>query len=275
MPLFTLRGLGLFQVPFRLGKPVFGAVRHKVFSLVLLQQCHINYHDVTKTTTGNINTKYSYYKRIRKRFIMESLALIEARLEILSSRDWNLPAIEARFQKLVDQGTTKKERRNEKITSQKDMILDRVQLRAEEYCHLTRNCAKGTATALLEEFGLGNMTLVKALAPFPGIALSGGLCGPVTGALTALGLYFTGDNIADFEDKRHYAAARRFLERFENIFGSLLCPDIQEILLGRYFDPMAGPENREAFDKAGARTKCPVAPGFGARIAAEIMIEGV
>ena len=206
---------------------------------------------------------------------MVSLALIEARLEALSSRDWNLPAIEARFERLVDQGIPKKARRKEEIISQKEIILDRVQRRAEEYCHLTRNCAKGAAAALLEEFGLGDVACIKGLAPFPGIALSGGLCGPVTGALMALGLYFTGDNIADFEDKRHYAAARRFLERFENMFGSLLCPDIQELLLGKYHDPMAGEKNREAFDKAGARVKCPVAPGFGARIAAEIMIEGV
>ncbi|MBW1786415.1 MAG: C_GCAxxG_C_C family protein [Deltaproteobacteria bacterium] len=206
---------------------------------------------------------------------MVDLAPVKARLEILASRDWNLPAIEARFERLAAQGITKKAGLEEEIDLQKEMILDRVQRRAEEYCYLTRNCAKGTVTALLEEFGLGNMACIKALAPFPGLAMSGGLCGPVSGGLIALGLYFSSDNIADYQDKRHYLAARQFLERFQNIFGSLLCPDIQEILLGKYYDPMAGAKNREDFDKAGARGKCPVAPGLGAKIAAEIIIESV
>ena len=206
---------------------------------------------------------------------MVDLAPLKARLETLASRDWNLPAIDARFEKLVTHGIIKKPGLKEENLLEKRMILNRVQRRAEEYCHLTRNCAKGTATALLEEFGLGNMACIKALAPFPGLALSGGLCGPVSGGLMALGLYFSSDNIADYQDKRHYLAARQFLERFQETFGSLLCPDIQEILLGKYYNPMAGAKNREDFDKAGARGKCPVAPGLGARIAAEIIIESV
>jgi hypothetical protein len=36
-----------------------------------------------------------------------------------------------------------------------------------------------------------------------------------------------------------------------------------------------GGENFQAFNKAQAREKCPLAPGLGARIAAEIIIESM
>ena len=129
--------------------------------------------------------------------------------------------------------------------------------------------------ALLEEFGLGNMEIVKALAPFPGLALTGGICGPVAGGLVAIGLFFSDNDLANYENPRHYLAAREFIKRFKKTMGSLLCPDIQERVLGKSFDPFAGPKEREAFDASGARRKCPVAPGLGAKIAAEIIIESL
>lgn len=190
-------------------------------------------------------------------------------------RDWDLPAIEARFRHLVANGIPEKNLERQEIIREKDAILNRVQRRAEEYCYLTRSCAKGSCLALLEEFGLGNMENIRALAPFPGIAMTGGICGPVSGGLTALGLYFSDTDLADHENPSHYIAAREFIKRFENIMGSLLCPEIQECLLGRSYDPFAGLEELDAFNKSGAREKCPIAPGMGARIAAEIIIESM
>ena len=205
---------------------------------------------------------------------MPDFETIRARAEKLRNRDWNLPEIKARFQKLCDHGIEKEGRPKQEIIQKKEEILDRVQRRGEEYCYLTRNCARGSATALLEEFGLGNMEIIKALFPFPGLGMSGEICGPVTGGLIALGLYFTGDDLADHDDAiRAYPAAREYLSRFKDTFGSLLCPDIQKLLLGKYFDPLASAENREAFNQSGARGKCPLAPGLGARLSAEIIIE--
>ena len=190
-------------------------------------------------------------------------------------RDWDLPAIEARFKQLVEKGIPAKNLNSQEIIRQKDEILKRVQRRGEEYCYLTRSCAKGSALALLEEFGLGNMENIRALSSFPGLAMSGGICGPVSGGLTALGLYFSDKDLADYENPSHYIAARKFIKRFENVMGSLLCPEIQECLLGKAYDPFAGLEERDAFNKSGAREKCTVAPGMGAKIAAEIIIESM
>lgn len=201
--------------------------------------------------------------------------VLRTRLSELEVRDWNLPEIEARFKKLVAQGIPKNTQSMEEIIGRKQEILDFIQQRAEEYCYLTRNCAKGSALALMETFGLGNMEMIRALSPFPGIGMTGGICGPVTGGLIALGLFFSNKDIADFQDTSANIAARKYTRRFEQAFGSLLCPQVQEFILGQYFDPMAGQENYEKFNQANARVKCPLAPGAGARIAAEVIIESM
>jgi len=115
---------------------------------------------------------------------------IQQRQRELAVREWNVSAIEERFSGLVAGGITPKKLDREIILRDKEAILDRVQCRAEDYCYLMRNCAKSSAAALLEEFGLGNLEIIRALGPFPGIAMSGGICGPVTGGLVALGLFF-------------------------------------------------------------------------------------
>ncbi|MBW1709434.1 MAG: C_GCAxxG_C_C family protein [Deltaproteobacteria bacterium] len=204
---------------------------------------------------------------------MANLEVLRARVDELAERDWDLPAIEARFNKIEAEGFTGRDLNQAETVSKKPEILDRVQRRAEEYCYLTRNCAKGSATALLEEFGLGNLEIIKALAPFPGLGMTGGICGPVAGGLVVLGLYFSSDDVISYESADHYLAAREYTRRFEKELGSLLCPKIQEVVFGKYFDPMASLENLEEFNKAHAREKCPIAPGIGARIAAEIIIE--
>jgi hypothetical protein len=117
----------------------------------------------------------------------------------LSERTRDIAAIEARFRSLELEGFPKKTLNREKILGRKEVILDRVQQRAEEYNLITKNCAQGTALALLEEFGLGNMEIIKALTNFPGIGGTGEICGGVTGSLIAFGLFFGSDDPLDFK----------------------------------------------------------------------------
>ncbi len=58
----------------------------------------------------------------------------------------------------------------------------------------TRNCAQSTFFALEQHFGLEGGPMLKALAPFPGVALRGETCGAVAGAMLALGLVFGTDD---------------------------------------------------------------------------------
>jgi C_GCAxxG_C_C family probable redox protein len=200
---------------------------------------------------------------------------ISKRQKELAKREWNIAQIEAHFGELVGNGITQKNLDPGKMLRDKDAILERVQRRAEEYCYLTRNCAKGAATALFEEFGVGNIEIIRGLAPFPGLAMSGGICGPVAGGLITLGLFFSHKDITNHDATKAYMYSRKFIREYEEVFGSLYCADIQQKLLGKYFDPMASMENMKAFNSSDARYKCTVAPGIGAGIAAKIIIESM
>lgn len=202
---------------------------------------------------------------------------LKARVAELAERDWDVQAIEARVKTLSMEGIPKKKLDPNEMVTNKEQILNRVQRLGEEYNFIARNCARGTALALMDEFGLGNMEIVKALSPFPGFGGTGWMCGGVTGALIALGLYFGSEDILNYEAVgRTIIAARTFMPRFEEEVGSLVCPKIQEdVVFGRYMDPAASPENMEAFAEAKGFEKCGLLPGTGARLAAEIIIESL
>jgi C_GCAxxG_C_C family probable redox protein len=208
---------------------------------------------------------------------MADYEALKKRVVELAERDWDVPAIEARYKKLASEGIPKKTLSRVEILSNKKQILDRVRKRGEEYNFLARNCARSTALAVLEEFGLGNMEIIKALSPFPGFGGTGWMCGGVTGALIALGLYFGSNDMLDYEATgAAISAAREFMPRFEETAGSVLCPEIQEeVIFGRYMDPAASPKNMEAFAKAKGFEKCGLLPGIGAGIAAEIIIDSM
>ena len=208
---------------------------------------------------------------------MADYEALRKKAQQLAERKWDLPAIEARCKALAATGLTKKPRNPEELLADRQQILDRVQNRAEEYNFFLGNCAMSTALAVMAEFGLGNIDVVKALAPFPGFGGTGWMCGGVTGGLISLGLYFGGDDLADHESMQAaIQAARQFMPRFEQIVGSVTCPKIQEdIVFGRYMDPAASARNMEEFQKAKGFEKCSLLPGIGARLAAEIIIESL
>jgi C_GCAxxG_C_C family probable redox protein len=202
---------------------------------------------------------------------------LKARVQELAERDWDRPAIEARYRRLVEEGIPRKTLSRDEAWANRQEILDRVQRRGEEYNLLACNCARGTALALMEEFGLGNMEIIKALSPFPGFGGTGWMCGGVTGSLIALGLHFGSDDVLDYDAVgATIMAARKFMPRFEEEAGSVVCPKLQEdVIFGRYMDPAASPENMEAFAQAQGFEKCGLLPGIGARLAAEIIIDSL
>jgi C_GCAxxG_C_C family probable redox protein len=92
---------------------------------------------------------------------------------------------------------------------------ERVFLMVKETLLASGNCAQTAFAGLQEEFDLEGGGILKALTPFPGIALRGETCGALTGGLMALGLVYGRD---DLDDWRGYIAslppARRFCRRF-------------------------------------------------------------
>ena len=208
---------------------------------------------------------------------MADYEALKTRVQELAERIWDVPTIEARYKKLAAEGIPRKTLNRDEILGNKQQILDRVQQRAEEYNLLAHNCPQGTALAVMEEFGLGNMEIIKALCPFPGIGGTGEICGGITGSLIAFGLYFGSDDIRDFEATgATIETAQKFMAFFEDELGHIYCSDIiEKVILGRRINPGADKESMEAFTRAKGFERCGLPPGIGARLAAEFIIESM
>jgi C_GCAxxG_C_C family probable redox protein len=208
---------------------------------------------------------------------MADLEALKAKVQELAERSWDVPAMEARYKKLVAEGIPRKTLNRDEILNNKQQILDRVQQRAEEYNFLFKNCAQGTALALMEEFGLGSMEIIKALCPFPGVGGTGEICGAITGSLITFGLYFGSDNIMDFEATGGtIMTAQKFMAFFEDEIGHMLCSDIIEhVILGHKINPGESEESMTTFANEKGFEKCGLPPGIGARLAAEFIIESL
>jgi len=208
---------------------------------------------------------------------MADYAALKKKVDELATRDWDEPGLQARIGKLAAEGVPGKTLNREEILANKEQILDRVQRRAEEYNFILKNCAQGTALALMEEFGLGSMEIIKALTPFPGVGGTGEICGGITGSLIAFGLYFGSDNRLDYGAMNEtIMTSQKFMAFFEGELGHMYCADIIEmVILGHRLNPGDSEEAMMTFSTEKGFEKCGLPPGIGARLAAEFIIDSM
>jgi C_GCAxxG_C_C family probable redox protein len=208
---------------------------------------------------------------------MADYEALKAKVDELAERDWDVPALEARVRKLAAEGIPRKALNRDEILANKEQILDRVQRLAEEYNFIFKNCAQGTALALMEEFGLGNVEIIKALTPFPGVGGTGEICGGITGSLIVFGLYFGSDDRLDYGAMNEtIMTAQKFMAFFEGEIGHLYCADILEmVILGHRLNPGESEEAMMTFTTEKGFEKCGLPPGIGARLAAEFIIDSM
>jgi C_GCAxxG_C_C family probable redox protein len=202
---------------------------------------------------------------------------LKKKVEELAERAWDVPALEARIKKLSAKGIPKKKLNPKELLANRQQVIDRVRLRAEEYNFILKNCAQGTALALMEEFGLGNMEIVKALTPFPGVGGTGEICGGITGSLIALGLYFGGDNRLDYDAmNKTIMVAQKFMAFFEDELDHMYCADIIEmVILGHKLNPGESEAAMMTFTNEKGFEKCGLPPGIGASLAAGFIIDSM
>lgn len=147
--------------------------------------------------------------------------------------------------------------------------------KVEKYLPMCGNCAQTTFITLQEQFNLNGDTILKALTPFPGIALRGETCGAVTGSLMALGLIYGRDK-DHLNDWGAYLSslppARKFCRRFEAELGSTMCGDIIETQFGRRFD-LADQAEAMQWMQCGALEKCGQVIETAVHIAANLILE--
>jgi C_GCAxxG_C_C family probable redox protein len=137
---------------------------------------------------------------------------------------------------------------------------------------LSGNCAQTSFAVLQEEFGLEGRQILKALTPFPGLALRGETCGAVIGCLMALGLVFGRDDLSDWDGYiASLPVARRFCRRFEKQNSSTVCGSILEAKLGKRYNLADAGEAAE-YLSAGGREVCAAVIVSAVQIAAELMM---
>jgi C_GCAxxG_C_C family probable redox protein len=146
--------------------------------------------------------------------------------------------------------------------------------KVDRYLQTSGNCAQTSFLALQEVFDLEGGSVLKALTPFPGIALRGETCGAVTGSLMALGLVFGRDKDI-LDDYSAYQSclrpSRKLCRAVEEELGSTMCGDIIEKEFGKRYD-LANPVESMEWMGLGAIEKCSAVIGKSVAIAARIIL---
>jgi C_GCAxxG_C_C family probable redox protein len=208
---------------------------------------------------------------------MPDYAALKKKVAELAAREWDEKTIEARVRKLAKEGIPKKKLDPKELLANKEQFLDSLQRRAEEYNFMLKNCAQSTALTLMEGFGLGNMEIIQALTPFPGIGGTGEICGGITGSLITFGLFFGSDDPLDYEAKgKTIRTAQKFMILFEEALGYRHCARIIEnVTIGHRINPGESDEAMATFAQEKGFEKCGVPPGTGVRLAAGIIIDSM
>lgn len=150
-------------------------------------------------------------------------------------------------------------------TAQEDELVVKVR----EILLESGNCAQTSFQVLKEEFDLEGEQILKALTPFPGIALRGETCGAVIGALMALGLVYGRDDLTDWKGYiGSLPSARRFCRRFEQENGSTTCSVILQEKLGRNYD-LANKVEALEYASSGGPQACAEVVASAVKIASE------
>jgi C_GCAxxG_C_C family probable redox protein len=158
-------------------------------------------------------------------------------------------------------------------------LLRRPTKLGKEYERTYRGCSQCVIAALQDALDIRNDDIFKSatgLAGGAGLACDSG-CGAYIGAILVLSslLGRERNNFSDPEGIRHktFELTRKFREKFIQEYGSVICRDIQNKILGRcYYLP--DPQEYEKFHNAGAHdVHCPEVVGKAAKWMTEIILE--
>ncbi len=132
------------------------------------------------------------------------------------------------------------------------MKKDRVQIAVDTFKQ-GFSCSQAVLSAFSDAFNLDRNLALKISQPFGGgIAHRGEICGAVSGALLVIGLKWGRTHPEDTPAReRTYESVTRFIQKFENIHGSIICKE----LLG--YDLGSEEEYKKAETEGLFETLCP------------------
>ncbi len=124
------------------------------------------------------------------------------------------------------------------------------------------NCAQASFSSLKELLKLEEESqyLLKALYPFPGIGMTFGTCGAVSGSLCIIGMLY-GIIPQNYQEKSEKAAkcmsiARKLCSKIEQEYGSKECGEIMTKLYGKRFDLLDNEEMKAFLDANTSDSNC-------------------
>jgi C_GCAxxG_C_C family probable redox protein len=145
-------------------------------------------------------------------------------------------------------------------------IADSLVAEAKAYFAQKYNCSQSTFAPLARHLGMDLDLAFKIATPFGGgLGHQGQVCGAVSGALMALGLA-QGTAVVDRAQKHVcYDLAAEFQNRFKEVHGSVLCPDLLGLDIG---DP---DQLQQARDQNLFAETCPAYIETAVRLMVEIL----
>jgi C_GCAxxG_C_C family probable redox protein len=161
----------------------------------------------------------------------------------------------------------------------KDALLEKAYNLGKEYERTYRGCSQCVIAALQDTLDIRNDDIFKAstgLAGGTGLASDSG-CGAYMGAVLVLG-HLCGRERDKFTDPegirfRTHQLARKLRDKFIQEYGSVVCRDIQNKVVGRYYY-LPDPQEFQKFHEAGAHdVHCPEVVGKAAKWMTEILLE--
>lgn len=140
--------------------------------------------------------------------------------------------------------------------------------KAMEYFQNNFNCAQSVLGAFAEDAGMSEALALSIATNFGGGARKAEMCGAVSGALMALGLFCNHTDGSDQETKAEaYALSEEFMDRFIRENGSVVCRN----LLG--FDLTKPEEKKQIEELRLFKTRCPELIKSSARLLDDMLAE--
>lgn len=160
----------------------------------------------------------------------------------------------------------------------REEIIDAVVAAAVEAQLRDDICARSTMHGLRTQFSFIPEELVTAaLSLAGGCGSASGSCGAYCSGLLAVGLKY--NPTMDEEQQNpgtRMGGALKFMEyrdRFQEAYGTTLCPEIHKILFGKAFNLQDPADHEEFLSLPGHAQKCGEVVAKAARIAAEMILE--
>lgn len=110
-----------------------------------------------------------------------------------------------------------------------------------------RGCAQVVVRALMDHLDMYSQEVFRAANPFAaGVARRGEMCGALSGALMAIGLYSGRNDFREAGEPKEAGESQstktgqlagEMFDTFKEFWGTIKCFDIQDMLLGKHLDP--------------------------------------